>query len=72
MVDSIDISSIADRYKGDAGTWFSDDCLFRSRYVEDIKEIFVEIVRLCAKLGMVDLEHIIFDGTKLKAIASVR
>lgn len=47
-------------------------CLFRSRHTEDIKEIFVEVVRLCANLGMVGLEHIVFDGTKLKAIASVR
>ena len=47
-------------------------CLFRSRYAEGIKEIFVEVVRLCANLGMVGLGHIVFDGTKLKAIASVR
>ena len=47
-------------------------CLFRSRHAEDIKEIFVEVVKLCANLGMVGLEHIVFDGTKLKAIASVR
>jgi len=29
-------------------------------------------VRLCASLGMVGLGHIAFDGTKLKANASVR
>ena len=47
-------------------------CLFRSRHAEDIKEIFVEVVKLCANLGMVDLGHIVFNRTKLKAIASVR
>jgi len=46
-------------------------CLFKFRYAEDIKEIFVEVVRLCANLGMVGLGRIVFDGTKLKAIASV-
>ena len=32
----------------------------------------MEVVRLCASLGMVGLGHIAFDGTKLKANASVR
>ena len=32
----------------------------------------VEVVRLCASLGMVGLGHIAFDGTKLKANASVK
>jgi len=32
----------------------------------------VEVVRLCASLGMVGLGHIAFDGTRLKANASVR
>ena len=32
----------------------------------------MEVVRLCASLGMVGLGHIAFDGTKLKANASVK
>ena len=51
---------------------FRTICLFRTNHAEDIKEIFVEVVRLCASLGMVGLGHIAFDGTKLKANASVR
>ncbi len=51
---------------------FHTICLFRSKHAEDIKQIFIEAVRLCASLGMVGLGHIAFDGTKLKANASVR
>jgi len=51
---------------------FHTICLFRSKHAEDIKQIFIEVVRLCASLGMVGLGHIAFDGTKLKANASVR
>ena len=31
----------------------------------------MEVVRLCGSLGMVGLGHIAFDGTKLKANASL-
>lgn len=51
---------------------FRTICLFRSNHAEAVKQIFVEVVRLCASLGMVGLGHIAFDGTKLKANASVR
>ena len=37
-----------------------------------LPDLYVEVVRLCASLGMVGLGHIAFDGTKLKANASVR
>lgn len=37
-----------------------------------LPDLFVEVVRLCAELGMVGLGHIAFDGTKLKANASVK
>lgn len=51
---------------------FRTICLFRSQHAETISQIFIEVVRLCASLGMVGLGHIAFDGTKLKANASVR
>lgn len=51
---------------------FRTICLFRATHCEAISEIFVEIVRLCATLGMVELGHIAFDGTKLKANASIK
>lgn len=47
---------------------FRTICNFRSEHAREIPKIFVEGVRLCAKLGMVGLGHIAFDGTKLKAI----
>lgn len=37
-----------------------------------LPELFVEVVRMCASLGMGGLGHIASDGTKLKANASVR
>ncbi len=51
---------------------FRTICIFRATHCEAISDIFVEIVRLCASLGMVELGHVSFDGTKLKANASVR
>ena len=51
---------------------FHTICLFRSQHADMLPGIFVEVVRLCASLGMVSLGHIAFDGTKLKANASVR
>jgi transposase len=51
---------------------FRTICLFRSEHADVLPNLFVEVVRLCATLGMVGLGHIAFDGTKLKANASVR
>jgi len=51
---------------------FRTICLFRSEHADILPNLFVEVVRLCASLGMVGLGHIAFDGTKLKANASVR
>jgi transposase len=51
---------------------FRTICLFRADHADVLPNLFVEVVRLCASLGMVSLGHIAFDGTKLKANASVR
>jgi transposase len=51
---------------------FRTICLFRVQNAAILPELFVEVVRLCASLGMVGLGHIAFDGTKLKANASLR
>lgn len=51
---------------------FRTICLFRAEHADVLPELFVKVVRLCASLGMVGLGHIAFDGTKLKANASVR
>ena len=51
---------------------FRTICLFRAQHAAVLPELFVGVVRLCASLGMVGLGHIAFDGTKLKANASLR
>ncbi len=51
---------------------FRTICLFGAEHADVLPNLFVEMVRLCACLGMLGLGHIAFDGTKLKANASVR
>ena len=43
---------------------------FRSRNLEGLKGLFVQILRLCHKAVMVSLGHVTLDGTKVKANAS--
>ncbi len=43
---------------------------FRSRNLDALKGLFVQILRLCQKAGMVSLGHVALDGTKVKANAS--
>lgn len=43
---------------------------FRKLHLAALKELFVEVLRLCRKAGMVRLGHVALDGTKQKANAS--
>ena len=43
---------------------------FRRRNLDALKGLFVQILRLCQKAGMVSLGHVALDGTKLQANAS--
>ena len=43
---------------------------FRRRNLDALKGLFVQILRLCQKSGMVSLGHVALDGTKVKANAS--
>ena len=43
---------------------------FRLRNLDALKDLFVQILRLCQKAGMVSLAHVALDGTKVKANAS--
>jgi hypothetical protein len=43
---------------------------FRRRNLDALKGMFVQILRLCQKAGMVSLGHVALDGTKVKANAS--
>jgi transposase len=43
---------------------------FRRRNLAALSELFVQILRLCQKAGMVSLGHVALDGTKVQANAS--
>ena len=43
---------------------------FRKRHVQALQHVFLEILRLCQKTGLVKFGHIALDGTKMKANAS--
>jgi hypothetical protein len=43
---------------------------FRARHRDVFKGLFLQVLRLCGRAGLVDLEHIALDGTKVQANAS--
>jgi transposase len=43
---------------------------FRRQHLKALSGLFVQVLRLCQKAGMVSLGHVALDGTKLKANAS--
>src|SRR5881227_3697686 len=43
---------------------------FRKRHMAALKELFVQVLRLCQEAGLVKLGHVALDGTKMKANAS--
>jgi transposase len=43
---------------------------FRRRHGTHFENLFVQVLKLCAKAGLVKLGHVALDGTKLKANAS--
>ncbi len=43
---------------------------FRRQHLKALSGLFVQVLRLCQKAGMVSLGHVSLDGTKLKANAS--
>jgi hypothetical protein len=43
---------------------------FRKRHFEPLKGLFVQVVAICRKAGLVKLGHIALDGTKVGANAS--
>ncbi len=44
---------------------------FRQRHEEEMREVFVEVLKLCHKAGLVRLGELFLDGTKIKANASL-
>lgn len=45
-------------------------CEFRSCHLGALADLFVQVLRLCRKAGLVKLGHVALDGTKVKANAS--
>lgn len=43
---------------------------FRKRHLEALKGLFVQVLKLCQRAGLVKLGHVALDGTKVKANAS--
>jgi transposase len=43
---------------------------FRRRHLEAVAELFIQVLRLCQRAGLVTLGHVALDGTKVKANAS--
>jgi transposase len=48
------------------------DCIaeFRRRHLASLAGLFLQVLKLCRKAGLVKLGHIAFDGTKIQANAS--
>jgi len=43
---------------------------FRQEHLANLSQLFVEVLRLCQRAGLVKLGHVALDGTKVKANAS--
>lgn len=43
---------------------------FRKRHLQALQGLFVQVLRLCQRSGLVSLGHVALDGTKIKANAS--
>jgi transposase len=43
---------------------------FRKDHLKELQDLFLEVLRLCQKAGLVKLGHVSLDGTKIKANAS--
>ena len=43
---------------------------FRKRHLQALSALFVQVLKLCEKAGLVKLGHVALDGTKIKANAS--
>lgn len=43
---------------------------FRKEHLVELQDLFLQVLRLCQKAGLVKLGHVALDGTKIKANAS--
>lgn len=49
---------------------YSTICKFRTRFRQPLKDLFRQVVKLAAAMGLVKLVEVAFDGTRVKANAS--
>ena len=49
---------------------FRTICDFRKRHLQELRELFAQVLALCDKAGLVKLGHVAFDGSKIRANAS--
>lgn len=45
-------------------------CAFRRRHLKALAALFVQVLRLCQRAGLIRLGHVALDGTKVRANAS--
>src|ERR1043165_969032 len=62
----IDFMALTARQEPD----FRTIALFRLRHLETMKGLFVQVLKLCGKAGLVKLGHVALDGSKIRANAS--
>jgi transposase len=55
---------------GNAAPDYRSISRFRRRHLEAIKVLFVQVLQLCGKAGLVKLGRVAIDGTKVRAAAS--
>lgn len=51
---------------------FRTICRFKGEHEKKLEEILNQVVEICVKLGMVGGKNVFYDGTKIKANASVK
>jgi len=62
----VDFMAVTALQKPDFGTVNE----FRRRHLEALGDLFVQVLKLCRRAGLVKLGHVALDGTKIKANAS--
>lgn len=65
-VERVDFMAVTGVQKPD----FRTICKFRKRHLKALKGLFLQILKLCSRAGLVKLGHVAIDGTKMKANAS--
>lgn len=57
---------------GQNGVDHDSICSFRLRHRENLEGLFVQVLKVCERAGLLELDHVAGDGTKVHANASKR